>query len=117
MQAMWSIDDVHRTQLQLSQDLVQHLTFNHGHSATGPQGLRQAENHKLGLTRSGRGVLLVLERQKGKGQGPRGPLVLWGCWPGVFPVGPHQFVYQLIDTLLLLAVMGELLAPFGVAQE
>ena len=53
----------------------------------------------------------------GEGQGSRGPVVLRGHWPGVFPVGPYQFVHQLINALLLRAVLGELLAPFGVAQE
>jgi len=111
------IDDIRRAELQLGQDLVQDLAFDYGYSAAGPQGLGQAEDHKLGRTRSGRGVLLVLEGQKGDGQGPGGPVVLRGCWPGIFPVSPHQFVHQRIDTLLLLAVLGELLAPFCLAQQ
>src|SRR5262245_58668562 len=117
MQGLWRMDNIRRTQLQLGQDLVQYLAFDHAHSATGAQGLRQAEDHKLGLTRSGREVLLVLERQKGERQGPGGPLILWGCWSGVFSVHAYQFIYQLIDTLLLLAVLSQLLAPFGVAQQ
>ena len=101
------LDQLCRTQVQLGQQLLQHVPLDHLHSAAGPQGLGHAEPEKLLFSCPCYVGAAALHLKEGNGQGHGRPLITRARALPARPGGIEEFLHQLPQTLLLLLVLRE----------